>query len=45
MTFITSIFQFHCKSEHIQVKRNKIKRDMCKSDGILPYLQRGKLFK
>ena len=39
MVFIISIFQFHCKSEHKQGKWNKIKRDMCKSDSIFPYLQ------
>ena len=39
MTFIIGTFQFHCKSEHSQVKWNKITRDMCKSDSIFPYLQ------
>ena len=34
MTFIVIISQFHCKSEHKQVKWNKVTRDMCKSDGI-----------
>ena len=45
MTFIIDIFQFHCKSEQKQVKWNEIKRDMCKSDSIFPYLQRGTLLK
>ena len=31
-------FQFCYKSEHKQVKRNKITRDMCKFDTIFPYL-------
>ena len=39
MTFIIGNFQFHCKSEHKQVQRNKIIWDMCKSDSIFPYLQ------
>ena len=39
MIFIVSILQFHNKSEQKQVKWNKIKRDMCKSDKILSYLQ------
>ena len=45
MSFIIAIFQFHCISEHKQVKGNEIKGDMCKSDSTLPYLQRGTLFK
>ena len=44
MTFIIAIFQLHCKNEHRQVKWNKIKRDMCKSDSICPYLQGTALF-
>ena len=32
MTFIIEAFQSHCKSEHNQVKWNKITRDMWKSD-------------
>ena len=28
MTFIIGTFQFYCKSEHKQVKCNKITRDM-----------------
>ena len=32
MTFIIAIFQFHCKKEHKQVKWDKIKRVICKSD-------------
>ena len=39
MTFIIGIFQSHCKSEHSQVKWNKITRDMHKSVNIFPYLQ------
>ena len=45
MAFIISIFQFHCKSGYKQVKGNKIKRGICKSDNISPYLESGKLFK
>ena len=45
MTFIIGIFQFHCKSEHKQVKRNEIKQDMRKSDSTFPYLQQCTLFK
>ena len=45
MTFIIGIFQFYYKSEHKQVKKNKIKQDMCKSDSIIPYLQVSTLFK
>ena len=46
MTFIIVIFQFHCKSEHKQVEqKKKIKRGMCKSDNIFPYLQKSVLFK
>ena len=45
MTFIIGIFQFHSKSEHIQVKGNEIKEDMCKSDSAFPYLQSSTLFK
>ena len=43
MTFIINFIQFQCKREHKQVKRNKIKQDMCKSDSFfliykaLPY--------
>ena len=39
MTFVIAIFQFHCKSEHKQVKGNKIKREIFKSGFIFPYLQ------
>ena len=39
MPFVNGNFQFHCKSEHKQVKWNKITPDMCKSDSIFPYLQ------
>ena len=42
---VIGIFQFHCKSEHKQVKNNKIKRNMCKSGGTSPYLQNSTLFK
>ena len=45
MTFIIGIFQFHCKSEHKQVKWNEIEQGMCKSDSTFPYLQRGTLLK
>ena len=45
MTFIIGTFQSHCKSEHNQVKRNKITSDMCKSDSIFLYLQGSTLFK
>ena len=45
MAFIIGIFQLHCKSEQKEVKRNKIKWDMCKSDSISPYLQNSTLFK
>ena len=34
MTFMIYTFQSHCKSEHNQVKWNKITRDMGKSDRI-----------
>ena len=39
------IFQFYCKSEHKQVKWNKIKPDMWKSNSIVPCLQSITLFK
>ena len=39
MTFIIGIFQFHCKSEHKQVKLNKIKREIRRSDSNFSYLQ------
>ena len=40
MTFIIGTLQSHGKSEHKQVKWNKITRDhMCKPDSIFPYLQ------
>ena len=45
MSFLIGMFQFHCKSEHKQVKSNEFKRDMGKSDSILPYLQNSTLFK
>ena len=45
MTFITGTFQSYFKSEHNQVNWNKTKRDMCKSDSIIPYLQGRTLFK
>ena len=38
MTFIIGIFPFHGKSETKQIKWNKIKRGMWKSDSISPYL-------
>ena len=43
--FKLGTFQFHCKSEHKQIKRNKITRDMCESDIIIAYLQSSTLFK
>ena len=45
MAFVIDTFQFHCKSEHKQVKQNKITRDMCKSDSAFPYLKCSALFK
>ena len=45
MIFTIGIFQFYGKSEHKQVKRNKIKQDMCKSDSSFSYLQGSTLFK
>ena len=39
MTFIIRIFNFYCKIEQEQVKLNKIKRGMCKSDSNFFYLQ------
>ena len=44
-TLIIDIFQFHCRSKYKQVKCNKFKRDMSKSDIIVPYLERSALFK
>ena len=44
MAFIIGIFQSHCKSEHNQVKWNKITEGMCKSYSISPYLQGSTLF-
>ena len=44
MTFLIDMFLFHCKSEHKQVKESEIKQELCKSDGIFPYLERGSLF-
>ena len=34
MTFVIGTLESQFKSEHIQVKWNKITRDMCKSDNI-----------
>ena len=39
MTFTIGIFQFHCKSDYKQVKLNKIKQNVWKSDSTFPYLQ------
>ena len=39
MTFIIGTFQFRCKTEHKQVKRNKITQKMYKSESIFPHLQ------
>ena len=44
MTFIIGPLQFHCKSEHKQLKWNKIRQEMCKSASIFPYLQISTLF-
>ena len=41
---LNDMFLFPCKSEHKQVKGRGIKRDLWKSDGIFPYLERGSLF-
>ena len=35
MNFIIGTFQSHCKSEHNQIKGNKITRDIEKFDSIL----------
>ena len=45
MAFVIGIFQFHRKKEHKQVKQNKIKQGMCKSDSTFSYLQSSTLFK
>ena len=45
MTFIIDTFQFHCRSEHKQVQRNKMIQYMYKYDSIFPYLQSSTLFK
>ena len=45
MTLSIGIFQLHGKSELKQVKVNKIKQDMYRSDSIFPYLQSVTLFK
>ena len=45
MTFIIGTFQSHCKSEHNQVKWNKITRDMCRSESFFPCLQGSMPFK
>ena len=45
MTFIIGTFQFHCESEHKQVKWSKTRENMWKADGILHYLQNSTLFK
>ena len=45
MAFIIGSSQPDCKSEHNQVKWNKITWDMWKSDSIFPYLQGSALFK
>ena len=41
---LIGIFQFDCKREHKQVKWNKIKRHMSKSEIIFHYLQSNGLF-
>ena len=40
MTFIISVFQFHHKIEHKQLKSNTIKHDMFKFDIIFPNLKK-----
>ena len=45
MTFWVGIIQCHCKSEHKQVKSNKIKQGRCKSNSIFPFLQSSTQFK
>ena len=45
MTFIIGIFPFLYKSEHKQLKWNKIKLDTCKSESIFTFLQISALFK
>ena len=45
MAFIIDIFQFHFRSKHEQIKRDKTKQDMCKSGSIFLYLQSSALFK
>ena len=47
MTFIIWHYnwQFHCKSEHKQVKWDEIKQNMCKFDSIFRCLQLSTLFK
>ena len=45
MNFVIETFRSHCKSEHNQVKWNKITPDICKSDSTFPYLQGSTLFK
>ena len=44
MAFVIGSFQFYSKSEHKQVKWNKITWEICKSDSIFPYLQSSTLF-
>ena len=39
-----STFQIHWKIEHKQLKSNKIKQDMCKSDSIFPNLESSTIF-
>ena len=45
MTFIIGTFQFHFKSDHKQIKWNRITWEMCKSDSLFPYWQSRSLFK
>ena len=39
MTFLIDIFKFHFKSEQEQVKSNKFRQDMWKSDSIFAIYQ------
>ena len=45
MNSIIGIFQLRFKSEHKEVKWNKIKQEICKSHNIFPYLKISTLFK
>ena len=48
LKYFNDFYNWHLsiiKNEHKQVKKNKIKRSMCKSDSIFPDLQSSTLFK